>query len=89
LSQSSGDKGYFGAGIYFSEYSNISIGYISRGSKLLLSKLLVGRQFRCNNIQTGRQLEPSYDSHTSPDERSEIVIFDVDQILPCYIVHFG
>ena len=34
----------------------------------------------------GQPLKAGYNSHLSPDGM-EVVIFDVAQILPCYVVH--
>ena len=36
----------------------------------------------------GVPLHGGYDSHLSPG-MDELVIFDVDQILPCYICHYA
>eukprot|EP00483_Globobulimina_turgida_P002121 UN02123 len=92
LSESSGDNGWYGSGIYFSEYASISRGY---GDSLLLCKVILGKTFRmnANQQQTGRQLQNGYDSHLVVGHNNnqygqEIVIFDIDQILPCYIVKY-
>lgn len=81
------DTGYFGAGVYFSEYPSYSMGYISGATKLLLSQVIQGRIFECKNLIQGAPCKDSYDSHTSPDKK-EIVIFHSDRILPQYIVHY-
>eukprot|EP01083_Nonionella_stella_P260567 888275_1 len=92
LSASSGNTGYFGSGIYFSEYASISSGY---GKGLLLCKVILGKAYRMKTTQqqNGRVLEEGYDSHlvvarNNNDYGQEIVIFDVDQILPCYVVKY-
>jgi hypothetical protein len=36
----------------------------------------------------GAAKKSGYDSHLSPDQ-VELVIFNSNQILPCYIVHYG
>eukprot|EP00484_Ammonia_sp_Unknown_P000402 CAMPEP_0197022686 /NCGR_PEP_ID=MMETSP1384-20130603/3501_1 /TAXON_ID=29189 /ORGANISM="Ammonia sp." /LENGTH=663 /DNA_ID=CAMNT_0042450771 /DNA_START=8 /DNA_END=1996 /DNA_ORIENTATION=+ len=86
ISANSGDKGWYGKGIYFSEYAKISLGY---GKGLLLCKVMLGKSYKMltSDQQTGRGLEKGYDSHTVVDQKGskygqEIVIFDVDQILP-------
>lgn len=81
-----GDKGFYGAGIYFSEYTSTSLGY-NRASRMLLSKVLIGKQFQCPGLMMGAPLKKGYDSHLSPCG-TEVVIYDNAQILPCYIVHF-
>jgi hypothetical protein len=50
--------------------------------------VIVGRAFVAQ-YNVGMALQEGYDSHTSPDGLSEVVIFDADQILPCYVVHFA
>jgi len=81
-----GDQGYYGAGVYFSEYTSTSMGY-NRASRILLSKVLIGKQFQCPGLMMGAALKKGYDSHLSPCG-TEVVIYDNAQILPCYIVHF-
>lgn len=44
LASNSGDRGYYGAGIYFSEFPKVSIGYGDTG-KLLLCKVLPGKSY--------------------------------------------
>ncbi|EFA86677.1 PARP domain-containing protein [Heterostelium album PN500] len=82
------DSGWYGKGIYFSEYPEYSIGYISDCSKLLLCKVLLGKSYKCSGLITGQPCKTGYTSHLSPDEK-ELVIFSPDQILPCYIVHYA
>jgi len=88
LSKGSGDKGWYGAGIYFSELPTTAMSYGKGEKKLLLSKVLLGREFQCPGRMDGKQLQLGYDSHRSPDG-SELVVFDQAQILPCYIVHYS
>lgn len=99
LGQNIKNLGDWGAGIYLSEYSSTAIKYSSINFKgkaardddfkgVILCKVLVGRQYICpHNTSTGANLQEGYDSHTSPDGRKEIVIFNSDQILPCYVIH--
>lgn len=88
LAAGSGDNGYYGAGIYFSEYTNTALGYAGGGGALLLCKVLPGRQFNCPGGMLGAPLQDGFDSHLSPDG-TENVIFDNTQILPCYCVHYA
>merc|ERR1712188_268944 len=80
-------RGRFGAGIYFSEYTGTALSYGKGSTQVLLSKVLLGREFQCQAQMDGQPLQSGYDSHRSPDG-TELVIFDQAQILPCYIVHF-
>ena len=92
LAANTGNKGFYGCGIYFSEFAKISSAY---GDGLLLCKVMLGKQYQMNASKTemGRQLEPGHDSHVVVNDSTqkygqEIVIFDVDQILPCYVVKY-
>jgi len=91
LASGSGDRGWYGAGIYFSEFPEVSIGYGNTG-KLLLCKVLPGKSYDCPRKIVGQGLQPGYDSHRySADQEGrgqELVIFDADQILPCYVVNY-
>jgi len=86
IGSSSGDRGFYGEGIYFSEYASYSMAYAGC-NKILLCKVLIGRAYTMASIQTGAPQVDGYDSHVSPDGK-EIVIFSPDQILPCYVIHF-
>ncbi|KYQ89930.1 PARP domain-containing protein [Tieghemostelium lacteum] len=81
------DAGWYGKGIYFSEYPEYSIGYISDCSKIMLCKVLLGKSYKCDGLITGKPCQTGYTSHLSPDEM-ELVIFHPDQILPCYVIHY-
>lgn len=100
LAANTGNRGYFGAGIYFSEVARGSLGYARGHNKLLLCKLLTGREYRIGGTNPtpgapagagspmmGAPLVPGYDSHIVNDG-AEVVIFDTAQILPCYVVHW-
>lgn len=82
------DTGYYGRGVYFSEYPSYSMKYIRGASKLLLCQVLPGKVYRCANLIHGEPLERGHDSHTSPDGK-ELVIFNSHHILPSYVVHYG
>ena len=98
ISQSSGDYGFYGKGIYFSEFARISSGYDRTHCKLLLCRVLLGKQYNVqthNGSMVGSPLMRGYDSHVvnynyllGQKYGQEVVIFNCDQILPCYIVHY-
>ncbi|XP_048239350.1 protein mono-ADP-ribosyltransferase PARP14-like [Haliotis rufescens] len=81
------DVGWYGNGIYFSEFPSYSSQYVEGEQMLLLCKVLQGRIFKCSAQKLGAGKEPGYDSHVDP-HGLEIVIYDQDCILPCYIVHY-
>jgi len=92
LGAHTGNKGAYGAGIYFSEFAKVSGAY---GDGLMLCKVILGKQYQMTTAQAqvGRSLEPGYDSHVvvsgaTSKYGQEVVIFDVDQILPCYIIKY-
>jgi hypothetical protein len=80
-------QGQYGAGIYFTEQAITSLERNNVRGKLLLCKVLVGKQYQCNRAIRGSKLTSGFDSHLSPC-KTEAVIFDCDQILPCYVVHY-
>eukprot|EP00794_Sanderia_malayensis_P012150 gene12150-13403_t len=82
------DPGWYGKGVYFSEYPKYSMNYIRDSSKLLLCQVLPGKVFRCKYIIQGDSLRQGHDSHMSPDGK-EVVIFNSHHILPSYIVHYS
>jgi hypothetical protein len=78
-----GKRGVYGAGLYFSEITDVSNDYAS--NVLLINRVCLGKVFEGGH--DGQGLEPGYDSHRAP-VHGHIVIFDKDQILPKYIVHY-
>jgi hypothetical protein len=100
LAANTGNRGHYGAGIYFSEHASVAAGY-ARGQvrKVLLCKLLVGREYTIGgahptgpNPGVGAGLVAGFDSHVVHGTRGtghEIVIFDDAQILPCYVIHWS
>ena len=52
LAAGSGDRGYYGAGIYFSERADVSQGYAGGVNKLLLCKLLTGREYKIGGTRS-------------------------------------
>ena len=98
LAANTGDRGYYGAGIYFSERADVSQGYAGGVNKLLLCKLLTGREYKIGGTNPtpgagggqrmlGAPLQAGYDSHVVNDGQ-EVVIYDAAQILPCYVIHW-
>ncbi|XP_060085829.1 uncharacterized protein LOC132565212 [Ylistrum balloti] len=81
------DTGWYGKGVYFSEFPAYSMGYIQGSTKLLLCQVLPGNVFQCTKLIHGAPLQKGHDSHTSPDKQ-ELVIFNGNHILPSYIVHY-
>lgn len=89
LGNHTGNKGAYGAGFYFSDFPSTSMGY-GGNSNMLMCKLLpgtvtdvgpcLGAPIQGNSHRTGR-------SHGGYGQ--ELVIPDPDQVLPCYILHFG
>lgn len=91
LATNTGNQGAYGAGIYFSEFPEVSIGYGNTG-KLLLCKVLPGKSYDCPTTMLGQALQSGYDSHRvradTEGRGHELVIFDIDQILPCYVINY-
>lgn len=81
------DTGWYGKGVYFSEFPDYCMGYIKGADKLLLCQVLPGKVFHCKKLIHGAPLSKGCDSHTSPDKK-ELVIFNSYHILPCYVVHY-
>jgi len=78
----------YGDGVYFSECPEISIKYSAGTNQLLLCQVLLG------NTTTGK-LGQGFDStevtrkDTGEQRCYAIVVPDVDQIYPCYVIHFS
>jgi len=91
LASNTGNRGAYGAGIYFSEFPEVSIGYGNTG-RLLLCRVLPGKSYDCKSQMLGQSLQAGYDSHRhmadAEGRGKELVIFDVDQILPCYVINY-
>ena len=85
-------KGKFGAGVYFSEQPAYTFNYGGE-HHLIMAKILPGVTKECRfKTFNSDKCSPGYDSHGGfkQDDGSfnEVVIFDQDQILPCYVVYF-
>ena len=76
-----------GFGIYFSEYPEVSLGY---GKHLILARVVPGKQGEAAACPNRDNCE-DHDSHlVQPNEQKysqQVVIRDVDQILPMFILH--
>lgn len=81
------DTGWYGKGVYFSEFPNYSMGYIKGGQKLLLCQVLPGKVYKCPGLIHGQALQGGHDCHMSPCGK-ELVIFKKEHILPSYIVYY-
>lgn len=78
----------YGNGIYLSPDPRFSMHYCRGDSCLLVCAVIPGRKYVCTtNIWNG-QLVNGYDSHISTD-KTELVLFDEAQVLPCVIIHFN
>ncbi|KAI3383281.1 hypothetical protein SNEBB_009976 [Seison nebaliae] len=82
------DSGYWGGGVYFSEYPNYSMSYIKGATKILLCQVLLGKSYLCQQQMNGKSLMSGFDSHMSPNKK-ELIIFKTSQILPQYIVYYN
>ncbi|KAL5007522.1 hypothetical protein ScPMuIL_016328 [Solemya velum] len=81
------DTGWYGKGVYFSEFPGYSMGYIAGSTKLLLCQVLPGKVYECTKLIHGHALMKGYDSHMSPCKK-ELIAFNSHHILPSYIVHY-
>ena len=83
------DDGYFGAGIYFSCYSDYAMWYSEEkdSEQVLLTKLLPGKAYKCTKRMDGSKCMSGYDSHFSP-KGNEIIMFDPKACLPRYIIAY-
>ena len=81
------DRGWYGAGIYFSFNTHTAVGY-DKGC-LLLCELLRGKTYKLTASQRrdGEGCKEGFNSHTVEDG-NEIVMFEMDAINPKYIVHY-
>ncbi len=86
LSQGSGDNGWFGCGIYFSQHVQTAMGYC-RGKQMIVCAVLMGKVYKCPGRMDGAQLVEGCDSHEDPSGY-EWVIYHEESILPVYIIHF-
>ena len=68
---STGNNGWFGAGIYFSERAVTALGY-NKGKRLIVSVLAVNNVYQCpgpdseDNPLHGKPCQPGHDAHYSP-----------------------
>ena len=84
------DPGYFGAGMYFSEFANLSQGYCQGGTRMIIARLLLGKPFNMRGqMSHGCACKPGYTSHLAKADGSEVVIFDEAAMLPVYVIDFG
>jgi len=83
--------GKFGAGVYFSEQPSYTFQY--GGLKhLIMAQLLPGKTSGKGGWLQHGECEQGYDSHGAFPQTdgtfNEIVIFNLDQILPSYVIYF-
>ena len=94
-----GKRGMFGQGIYFATDSSKSAQQIyTKGSgKLLLCQVILGKSKSVlaadNKLNKNKLRDQKYDSIFAPRgsavKNDEFVIFDPDQALPQYVIHFS
>ena len=84
---------WYGWGVYLSEFPDVSIGYAGDTQKLLLCKVLPGKSRDGDCGQSGPGNLCRCDSHrigASPEGRgTELVINNVNRILPCFELHLN
>jgi thiol-disulfide isomerase/thioredoxin len=92
------DAGYFGSGLYFSGFPDYTFKYNANGKGFdnwsigdkgvtIMFDVLLGKPCKLSGLALGADKTPGYDSHESP-LGYEWVLFDPDQCLPLYVVHF-
>ena len=86
LGKSTGNAGYYGAGIYFSEGMWRAQQFVEGHGQLMLCKILLGKPCVVSQA-VGRGLELGCTSHVSDASGSEVVIFDESCVLPVYVIH--
>lgn len=84
LSANTGNRGYYGAGIYCSP--DVHTAYCYGRNTVFVLATLQGKQCAVPQ-KVGQPLKEGYDSHRSTSGK-EIALFKEDAILPCYILHF-
>ena len=70
-------RGVYGAGMYFSEFPDVSIGYAQGANKLILCQLLPGQSYPCPGMMGNAPLQLGYDSHivkADTQGRGEMVV---------------
>ena len=97
--QTSEEPGMYGQGIYFATGSSKSAReiYTKDSQKLLLCEVILGKSMTVekpdSTLNKEKLIEKKCDSVYAPAEsdvtRDEFVIFDPDQALPAYIIHFS
>jgi len=76
----------YGRGIYLAPNPSLYMASNTRGGLFCVCLILRGLVYKCQTIQLGGWLTKPYHSHHSPDGQ-DIILFDSDQILPCYLIH--
>jgi hypothetical protein len=88
LAANTGNRGYYGAGIYCSPQANYCMGYCRGGKELLVCAVLMGKRWKCPQMEIGCAKKKGYDSHTDPTGMAEWVLYEEAKILPCFILSF-
>ena len=83
-----GSPGAYGRGFYFTKCPGYAIRHCGGKHVLLLCKVLLGNSHDMRNLpKSGCPRNPGFDSHISSSilsPRSEVVVFEPEQVLPVY-----
>ncbi len=82
------DDGFFGRGIYTTTDPRLAFAY-AKDAIVFACLALPGRQYKATQKRDrGVPKKPGYDSHLGyeGDGAPQLVFFDTDQVLPCYLV---
>lgn len=86
LAANTGNRGFYGAGIYCSQHIQTAMAYCRVGAQLLVCAVLMGKIKKVQPC-TGAPCAEGYDSHEDPSG-NEWVVFKEEYILPTYVVEF-
>ncbi len=99
LGQTTGNQGWYGSGIYFTQHAGAALRYQYWSTsvppnRMLVCRVLPGRvltipENSCDFI--GKQLSDGYDSHQGRDKWDadwQIVLFDTSTILPAAHIYY-
>lgn len=88
LGGNTGNKGFYGAGVYCSKNAQISVGY-ARDGQLLVCAVLMGKIYKCPGMMTGAPLQSGFDSHESPCGNEWVVFRYADFVCVCLLLFFS
>jgi hypothetical protein len=85
---STGNMGYYGKGIYFSEFPGYSMPYVRGGTRIMLCQIILGKCYRIS-YKMGASLQPGYDSHISTGSSFSISYSSFPQCKVVDVIFFG